>query len=217
MSEIFSEIDEDLRRERLHKLWQRYSGLIVGGAIVVVAAVGAWQGYTWWAEKQAAAASAEFDAAAVLAADNKHAEAEAAFAKLATTAPSGYRGLARLRAAAEAGDRDPKAGVALYDAIAADTSMPLVERDIARVRAGNLLIDHATYADMASRLEGAAGAGRPFNHAARELLALSAWRAKDNAAAQKWLDMIAEDGTTPASLRQRAEALQALLPPAAKS
>jgi hypothetical protein len=29
--------------------------------------------------------------------------------------------------------------------------------------------------------------------------------------------MIAEDGETPASLRNRAEALQALLPPAAKS
>jgi hypothetical protein len=36
-------------------------------------------------------------------------------------------------------------------------------------------------------------------------------------AARKWLDAIAEDGETPAGLRSRAEALQALLPPVAKS
>ena len=56
-----------------------------------------------------------------------------------------------------------------------------------------------------------------FRHAARELLALSAFRANDATAARQWLDMIALDGETPPSLRSRAEALQALLPPVAKS
>jgi hypothetical protein len=46
---------------------------------------------------------------------------------------------------------------------------------------------------------------------------LSAWRANDTAAARKWLDLIASDGETPSSLRSRADALQALLPPVAKS
>jgi hypothetical protein len=49
------------------------------------------------------------------------------------------------------------------------------------------------------------------------LLALSAWRANDMTAARKWLDMIANDGETPPGMRSRAEALQALLPPVAKS
>ena len=49
------------------------------------------------------------------------------------------------------------------------------------------------------------------------LLALSAWRNNDTTAARKWLDAIAEDGETPPGLRSRAEALQALLPPVAKS
>jgi hypothetical protein len=49
------------------------------------------------------------------------------------------------------------------------------------------------------------------------LLALSAWRANDTAAARQWLDLIANDGETPSTLRSRAEALQALLPPVAKS
>ena len=66
---------------------------------------------------------------------NKHAEAEAAFTKLAATAPSGYRMLARMRAAAEVATRDPQAAAKLYDDIAADRSFAASEQDLARIRA----------------------------------------------------------------------------------
>jgi hypothetical protein len=78
-------------------------------------------------------------------------------------------------------------------------------------------VDSSSYPAMLQRLESATAPEATFRHTARELLALSAWRANDVAAARHWLDMIAEDGETPASLRSRAEALQGLLPPAAKS
>ncbi|MGB3274336.1 MAG: tetratricopeptide repeat protein [Xanthobacteraceae bacterium] len=217
MTEIFSEIDDELRRERLRKIWERYSAAIVGAAVLVVLAVGAWQGYEWWSAKQADEAGSAFEQAAQLATEGKHAEAEAAFTKLAATAPAGYRTLARLRAAAEATARDPKAGVPLYDAIAADGSVDAASRDLARIRAASLLVDQASYADMLTRLEAATDATATYHHTARELLALSAWRTNDIAAARKWLDMIAADDTTPPSLRQRAEAIQALLPPVAPS
>ena len=80
-----------------------------------------------------------------------------------------------------------------------------------------MLLDTATYPDMLARLEPATAPGATFRHTAREMLALSAWRANDTAAARQWLDMIANDGETPPGLRSRAEALQALLPPVAKS
>jgi hypothetical protein len=70
---------------------------------------------------------------------------------------------------------------------------------------------------MRTRLEPLTEPTRVYRHSARELLALSAWRANDAAATRQWLDMIANDGQTPPSLRSRAEALQALLPPVAKS
>ena len=70
---------------------------------------------------------------------------------------------------------------------------------------------------MLQRLEPAAAPGSTFRHTARELLALSAWRAGDMTAARQWLELIANDGETPPGLRSRAEALQALLPPVAKS
>jgi hypothetical protein len=217
VSELFSEIDEDLRREQLKKIWDRYSVLIIAAAVLVVAAVGGWRGYQYLEAQKAAVAGSAFEAAATLADQNKPAEAEAAFTKLAATAPSGYRNLSRLRAAAEAGKHDPKAAVKLYDEISADGTVAADERDLAKVRAAGLLLDTETYNNMLQRLEPATAPEATFRHTARELLALSAWRANDMTAARKWLGMISEDGQTPPSLRSRAEALQALLPPVAKS
>ena len=217
MSELFDEVDEEVRREQLKKLWDQYSIYIIAAAILIVAAVGGWRGYQYLEAQKAAAAGAAFDAAIELSDQNKHAEAEAAFNKIATTAPSGYRMLARLRAAAEVATRDPKAGSKMYDEIAADRSVGTEEQDLARIRAAGLLLDSDSYQNMLQRLEAATKPDATFRHSARELLALSAWRANDATAARQWLDMIANDGETPSGLRSRAEALQALLPPVAKS
>ena len=217
MSELFDEVDEEVRREQLKKLWDRYSIYIIACAFLIVAAVGGWRGYQYLEAQKAAQAGAAFDAAIDLAEQNKHAEAEAAFEKVAATAPSGYRMLARLRVAAEVATRDPKAGAKLYDEIAADRSIGAVQQDLARIRAAGLLLDTESYPNLLQRLEAASKPDATFRHTARELLALSAWRANDTTAARQWLDMIANDGETPAAMRQRAEALQALLPPVAKS
>jgi hypothetical protein len=217
VSELFNEVDEDLRREQLKKLWDRYSLFIIAIAILIVAGVGGWRGYSYLEAKKSAEAGAAFDRAVDLSEQNKHAEAEAAFTKLAAEAPSGYRTLARLRAASEASSRDPQAAVKLYDNIAADRSVAATEQDLAKIRAGALLLETAPYNAMLARLEPASTITGTYRHSARELLALSAWRANNAVATRQWLDMIANDGETPASLRTRAEALQALLPPAAKS
>ncbi len=217
MSELFDEVDEEVRREQLKKLWDKYSLYFIALMVLVVAAVGGWRGYQYLEAKKAAEAGAVFEKAVELSEQGKHAEAETAFADLAAKAPSGYRTLARLRAAAETSDRDPKAAAKMYDDIAADRSIGSEWQDLAKIRAASLLVDSASYADMQQRLETSAEPKSTFRHSARELLALSAWRNNDTTAARKWLDAIAEDGETPPGLRSRAEALQALLPPVAKS
>lgn len=217
MSELFDEVDEEVRREQLKKLWDQYSLYIIAAAILIVVAVGGWRGYQYLEAQKAAQAGAAFDAAIELSEQNKHTEAEAAFSKLAATAPSGYRMLARLRVAAEVATRDPKAGAKLYDEIAADGSVGAEQQDLARIRAAGLVLDTESYPNMLQRLQASTKPDATFRHTARELLALSAWHANDTTAARQWLDMIANDGDTPSALRSRAEALQALLPPAAKS
>ena len=217
MSELFDEVDEEVRREQFKKLWDKYSLYFIALMVLIVAAVGGWRGYQYLEAKKAAEAGAIFEKAVELSEQGKHAEAETAFADLAAKAPSGYRTLARLRAAAEAAARDPKAAAKMYDDIAADRGVGGEWQDLAKIRAAGLLVDSASYADMQQRLEASATPRSTFRHSARELLALSAWRNNDMTAARKWVDAIAEDGETPPGLRSRAEALQALLPPVAKS
>ena len=217
MSELFDEVDEEVRRDQLKKLWDQYSIYIIALALLIIAAVGGWRGYQYLEAKKAAEAGAAFDAALDLSEQNKHAEAEAAFDKLAATAPAGYRMLARMRAAAEVATRDPRAGARMYDEIAGDRSIGAEHQDLAKIRAAGLLLDTESYPNMLQRLEAATRPEATFRHTARELLALSAWRANDTTAARQWLDMIASDGETPSAMRSRAEALQALLPPVAKS
>ncbi|WP_409189071.1 tetratricopeptide repeat protein [Bradyrhizobium sp. RDM4] len=217
MSELFDEVDEEVRREQLKRLWDRYSIYFIALMVLIVAAVGGWRGYQYLEAKKAAEAGAVFEKAVALSEQDKHAEAEAAFTDLAAKAPSGYRTLARMRAAAEASARDPKAAAKIYDDIAADRSVGSEWQDLAKVRAAALLLDSAGYAEIQQRLEASATPQSTFRHSAREMLALSAWRNNDMTAAHKWLDAIAEDGETPPGLRSRAEALQALLPPVAKS
>src|SRR5919199_1668415 len=112
VSDIFQEVDEEVRREQLKKLWDRYGNYVVVAAFLVVAAVAAWRGYSWWEAKKAAEAGAAFEAAITLAEANRRSEAEAAFAKVAADGTSGYRRLARLREAVELAQTDAKAAIA---------------------------------------------------------------------------------------------------------
>jgi len=211
VSDIFQEVDEEVRREQLAKLWQRYGNYIIALCILLVAGVGAWRGYQWWEAKQAAQAGAAFEQAATLAEAGKHQEAEAAFAKLATDGTAGYRLLARLRQAGELARTDGKAAVAAYDEIAADKSAGQVIEDLAAVRAGFLLVDTASYAELRARLDPLTGSDRPFRHSARELLALSAWKTGDLTAARQWTDVIMTDPQTPSGTRSRAQLLGELI------
>lgn len=217
MSDIFQEVDEEVRREQLKKLWDRYGYLVVIAAVLVVAAIGAWRGYQWWEAKKAAEAGAAFEAASTLAEAGKHGEAEAAFAKVAVDGTSGYRHLARLREAAELAQTDAKAAITLYDKIAADGAVGPVLQDLAALRAGALMIDTASFAQAQQRLEPLTADGRTFRHTARELLALAAWRTGDSATAKRWFDMIIADIQTPAATRNRVEMLMALGASASKS
>jgi hypothetical protein len=217
VSDIFQEVDEEVRREQLKKLWDRYGIFVVIAAILVVAAIGAWRGYQWWEAKKAAEAGAAFEAASTLAETGKHSEAEAAFAKIAADGTAGYRHLARLREAAVLAQGDAKAAIAVYDKIAADGGVGPVLQDLAALRAGALLVDTTSFAEARQRLEPLTGDDRTFRHTARELLMLAAWRAGDSTAAKRWFDMIIADVQTPAATRSRVEMLMALGATASKS
>jgi hypothetical protein len=188
VSDIFQEVDEEVRREQLKRLWERYGTLLIASCILVVAGVGAWRGYGWWEAKQAAQSGAAFEQAVSLAQAGKHQDAEAAFAKLATDGTAGYRVLARFREAAELAPTDSKAAVNAYDQIAADKNAGQAIQDLAAVRAGFLLVDSAPFSEIRTRLEPLTAADRTFR-----------------------TDLIITDPQTPSGTRSRAEVLSELI------
>jgi hypothetical protein len=211
VADIFHEVDEEVRRERLKKLWDRYSAYIIAVAVLIVAGIGAWRGYEYWVAKRAAAAGSAFEAAAALSDQSKYSEAEAAFAKAAAEAPEGYRVLARMRAAGALAQVKPADAVKVYDELSADASLGTIWQDLAAIRAGLLLVDTASLADMRKRLDPLSEPARSFRHTARELLALSAWRNHDFPAARRYLEMIAADAESPVGTRARADVLSGLI------
>lgn len=216
MADIFREIDEELRRDKAAKFWARYQTPIIALAILIVIAAGAWRAYDYYRARQAQEAGAKYETALQLARDGKSAEAEAALGEVAKTGPNGYALLARFRAAAETGKRDPDGAVKIYDAIAADSAADATLRDVAKLRAAIVRLDKAEPAEIQRRLEPLAQGGQAFRNSARELLALAAFKRNDLEAAGKWLDMIVVDAQAPAEIRQRAEALLGLVAGAKK-
>lgn len=217
MADIFHEVDEEVRREQLKKLWDRYSIVLIAAAVLIVAGIAGWRGYEYYVGKKAAEAGAQFEAALTLVEQGKQAEAETAFAKIAGDAPQGYRLLARFQAASALARTKQPDGIKAYDDLAADASLGPIWQDLAGVRAGLLLVDTAPLADMQKRLGPLAEPGRPYRHTARELLALSAWKNNDAAATKRYIDMIAADAETPPGTRSRVDVLSALIAANGKS
>jgi hypothetical protein len=217
VADIFQEVDEEVRRERLMKLWQRYQNLIFAAVILVLAGVGGYRYYQWQQDKRASEIGTAFEEAATLAEEGKHAEADTAFGKVANEGNKTYRQLALMRQAAELAQTDPKAAIAAYDKISGDSSIGADLKDLAGVRAAELLIDSGSFADVRSRLEPLAADGRPYRHSAREMLALAAWRSGDVTAAKRWFDLVIGDIQTPQATRDRVEMLVALVAAEGKS
>ncbi|QTL04593.1 tetratricopeptide repeat protein [Aquabacter sp. L1I39] len=216
MTDIFHEIEEDLRRDRLRRVWDRYGIVFIALVVLVIAGAAGYSGYKWWALQQDQASGARFEAAAHLAAEGKATDAEAAYVALSKDGTAGYRMLARFRAAAEIATTDKAKGAAAFDAIAADSSLSSLTRDLARVRAGLLLVDTAPLAEIQSRLQALADSQSALRFSAREILALAQYKAGDLAAANKAAALLLEEPEVPPGVRNRAELIRALTAAAAQ-
>ena len=219
MSDIFQEVDEEVRRDKAAEFWKKYQNLIIGAAVLIVLATA---GYRYYADRRLAAeqaAGAAFQQALALERDGKVGEAEAAMAKLAADAPGGYRTLARLAGAAIMAKTDPKGAVAVYDALAADASIGPLFPDAARLRAALLRLDAGEVDAAKPALEALTASGGAYRHTARLALGVVALIAGDYDGTGRWLDRVVADDEAPDAERRNAESLLGLVAanrPAAK-
>lgn len=212
MSDIFREVDEDLRSESYQKLWDKYGRLLIGAAVGVVAVTAVWQGWTNWQRTQNEADGERYMAAAQIAARGQSGAAIAMLEQFEAEAGPGYVTLARLQRASAlvvAGDR--REAVSIYDAVSADTSVDQTLRDLATLLAAQNLVDTADRPTLERRLAGLVLETSPWRFAARELLALAALRANDVTAARDYFTKLADDAATPQGVRARAAEMLAAL------
>jgi hypothetical protein len=212
MSDIFREVDEDLRHEQYKKLWDRFGTYVIGLAILIVVATAGWRLWEYWQERAASVTGDRFMAALEIADTGKHEDAIKALEAVAADGSGGYPVLARFRVAAEkAAAGDNKGAVAAYDAIVSTASVPPLVRDMARLRAALILVETAPVADLEARIGQLAAVGNPWRHSAREILGLAAWRTGDLESARKYYEEIAADQEKPADLQSRAQFMLALI------
>ncbi len=211
MSDIFEEVDEELRADRAQRFLKRYGTWIAAAMLLVVAGVGCLQGWRWWQDRQAMQAAEVFlSASAAAAAPNADVKAIAGqFTAVAAEAPGGYRTLARLRAAALLAAEDAPGALALWDQVSKDTAVEPLYRDLATLLWGLHGLGSVEPAQIESRLAPLAAAANPWHASAQEVRALAALQRGDSAAARQGLEALANDVTAPQGVRERAGRLLA--------
>jgi hypothetical protein len=212
MSDIVREIEEDIRRERMAKLWKRFRFPVIAIAALIILGVGGWRGFVGYQQAQSARVGDQFMAAVDQSRAGQGAEAEAAFLALSREGTGGYPVLATIRAATEtARNGNLQGAVTALDRVAADTSISATMRDVARIRAAMLLVDTATVADLNGRLQPLAVDASPFRALAKEMMGLAAMRAGDKQAAARLFDQVQSDPDATQSMRNRAQLLLSIL------
>ena len=211
MADIFREVDEEVRQDRIQLALVRNWGWILLAALLVIAGVGGWRAYEYLQSQKAEQSNGRYVAALDLAKEGKPAEALVQWSDLAKSGTAGYALLSRFRSAAEIGTTNATDGAKAFDGLASDPTVAPEFQDVARIRAAILLSDSLDLDGLRHRLQPLADANHPMRNIARELLAMSALKANDGEAAGQWLDAIVADPTAQPSSRQRAEALLALV------
>lgn len=206
------EVDEELRRDQLKALWDRYAPYIIGVCLLVIAVTAGYRGWIWWQERQAAEAGDRFMAALESIESGDRAAGEAELAAIAEDGAAGYAALARLRLAGSkvaAGEKDQ--ALADYDAIGADASVSASLRDVARLRAALIALDLGQFETARAQAEQLNDPANPWRHAAREVLGLVAYENNAFEEARTIFTEMQSDAETPPDLWVRSGLMLSLI------
>lgn len=211
MVDIFREVDEDVRRDRLTALWRRWRWHAGGGAAALVVGVAAVVGWRAHVEAAALDRGARFTEAMRLAEEGSYDASARAFGQFADGEDGAYAALARLRQAAmlvQAGDRP--GAIAAYNRLIDSGADPLYT-ELAQVLASQHLIDAGETRAAEGRLRPIADGAGPWRFLAREMLAAAALQDGRLTEARREFAALRDEAGAPDGARARAESLAAAL------
>ncbi len=177
MVDVFEEIDEQIRSQRVEALLRNgWPFAAAAAGVALLAALGVW---AWGQHSQAEQEKASIAYQSGLDAQSKGdiAGANKAFAALAASAPPAYRSLALMQEAQiKLSANQVDAAIGFLDKAAAVAPSPLIG-DAARLKAAYLVIDTRPLSDAEARLAPLAAAKAPFRALALEALAMARFKA----------------------------------------
>ncbi len=200
---IFSEVDEELRSERMRNLWRRFGPFIIGAAVLVVVLVGVNEGWRWYQNSVSARSSDQFYSAISLIENGDTAAALTALNEAEAKGSGGYPVLARFaKAALLAKDGKLDEAVAAYDTLSTDLSQPRL-RDVALLLAASNLVDKGDVKGVEARVGGLIAPDNALRNVARELLGLARYANNDpTGASEIFAQIIADPGVSLDLLRR---------------
>lgn len=206
MADIFDEIEEELKQDRLASLWSKYGLYLIAGVIAIIAIVAGRQGYVAWQYSTAQTAADKYHQA--LDAD----DIVLALNDIQAELPSGYQMLAQFRAAAElASSGQPAAAEQAYLVLSEDDGIDSLYRDIALVLSVMNAADDADSAQLLDRLAPLATTANILQGLALELSAGLEIRRNNIAAAIENLNQIETLTEVPPAIRARSAQLVSII------
>jgi hypothetical protein len=202
---FYREVDEELRRDQVGQIWERYRWLIVGGVAFVLFAVA---GFIWWQNQSQARAAGQAEAlveALGKMQKGEGAQAEPKIAEIEQSGIAGYRAaglFSRANLMVESGN--VAGAVQVLQRIASDEGLAEPYRHAALVRQTALEFDRLQPAQIVQRLQPLAQRGQPWFGSAGELVAFAHVRQQRLDLAGPIFVAIAADETVPESIRSRA-------------
>jgi len=211
VSDIFREIEEELRRDNLRKLWSRYGRYVIAAAVLVLVVAGA---IVAWRDHQLSerrAQSTRYASAFALARDGKETDAVKVFEAIAKEG-GGYALLASFEEAAwlaKLGDR--KAAIVIYDRLAAASELDPSFRDLAVLLSVMQGMPESDPRQTIARLAPLTASDNSWRSTALELTALARFNSGDKSGALDLYKSLSDDPTAPAGVRARAAEMAAAL------
>ena len=211
MSDIFREIDEELRRDNLLKLWSRYGKYVIAVAVLALVIAGA---IVAWREHQASERRAQgqrYSNALALVREGKDGEAAKVFAQLARE-DGGYSLLAAFEEAGLLAKTDDRKGsIAAYDRIASAPGTDPEFRDLAVLLSATQLLADGDAGAAIEHLQKLTANGNPWRASALDLTAAAKLKGGDRGGALAIYKELADDLSAPQGLRARAAEMAAAL------
>ena len=204
------EVEEELRRERLEKIWRQYGNYIIAAAVLIVVGVAGFKYYESSRLSAAQATGARYQEAIALAEDGKEGSAAKEFETIASEGGKGYRALARLQLAGtllKEGKRDE--AFKTFEVLADDSSADDMLRQYAALQAASLRLGKADFTEMQNRLNPLIGDESPWRYSAREMLGLAAFKAGKNDEARNLLTPLLVDQKAPKTVSDRVQIMLA--------